>query len=176
MKSIPLFSLVLFPSEEQLIQIKAHKQLLKSKIGWFGSVNASAHITVINFENEEQFLFFVDQIREFCKTVTPKNVVFSSWSSFGDTTFFIAPDATSQSYLNNLITNLHQHLGFTTKNINAHLTIARGLDTEKMKIAYELFKAIDMILQFYCDAIYIRKFNSKTNQYSDIIEKIPFGK
>ncbi len=72
MKPIPLFSLVLFPAEEQLIQIKTHKHLLKSKIGWFGSANASAHITLLNFENEEQFLFFVDQIREFCKTVAQK--------------------------------------------------------------------------------------------------------
>ncbi len=175
MKLIPLFSLVLFPTEEQLIQIKAHKHLLKSKIGWFGSANASAHITLLNFETEEQLTLFIDQIREFCKTVTPKNVVFNSWSSFGNTTFFIAPDATSQSYLNNLITNLHQYLGFTTRNINAHLTIARRLNSDKMKIAYEIFNAIDINLEFYCDAIYIRKFNHRTKQYTDIIEKISFG-
>ena len=176
MKPIPLFSLVLFPTEEQIKRIKTDKQLLKSRIGWFGSANALAHITLLNFETEEQLTLFIDQIREFCKTVTPKNVVFNSWSSFGDTTFFIAPDAASLSYLNNLIINLHQHLGFQTKNANAHLTIARGLDSEKMKIAYEIFNAIDIYLEFYCDAIYIRKFNHQTKQYTDIIEKISFGK
>ncbi len=52
MKQIPQFSLVIFPNTEQSILVKSYKELLKSHIGWFGSANAAAHITVINFDDE----------------------------------------------------------------------------------------------------------------------------
>ena len=78
MPSIPLFSIVIFPNEDQIQQVKKFKQLLKSKIGWFGSANATAHITVINFENELTLALYIEQIREYCKTVTPQTMIFNS--------------------------------------------------------------------------------------------------
>lgn len=175
MKHIPLFSLVIFPNSEQSDLIKSYKQLLKNHIGWFGSANAAAHLTVINFENELSLQLHLDRIREFCKTAVSQKVTLNTWDSFGERTFFIKPDETSQQYLNTLITNLHLYLGFKDNNIHAHLSIARGLDAEKMKTAYELFKNIPINLQFNCDSFYLRKFNDQTKQYSDILEKIDFG-
>lgn len=175
MKQIPLFSLVIFPSPEQMALVKSYKQLLKSHIGWFGSANATAHITIIQFDNEFMLNLHLEQIRAFCKTVIAQNVTLNAWSSFGERTFFIAPDETSQQYLDNLILDLHQYLGFKAKSANAHLSIARGLDAGKMETAYKLFQNTEVNFQFNCDAIYIRKFNEQTKQYSDIIEKIPFG-
>ncbi len=67
MKQIPLYSLVIFPNSEQSTLIKSYKQLLQNRIGWFGSANAMAHITVINFENELSLQLHLDRIREFCK-------------------------------------------------------------------------------------------------------------
>ncbi|MBL7887016.1 MAG: 2'-5' RNA ligase family protein [Flavobacterium sp.] len=174
MPSIPLFSIVIFPNEDQIQQVKKFKQLLKSKIGWFGSTNAAAHITVINFENELTLALYIEQIREYCKTVTPQNVIFNSWGTFGEKTFFISPDEKSKLYLNSLISQLHSFIGFKTNNINAHLTIARGLDAEKMTTAKTIFSNTEVNLEFICDAIYIRKFNNKTQQYTDIVEKIHF--
>lgn len=175
-RPIPLFSLVIFPNSEQSTLIKSYKQLLKNHVGWFGSANAAAHITVINFENELSLELYLDKIREFCKSVVPQKVTLNAWDSFGESTFFIAPDKTSQQYLDRLIVDLHQYLGFKIKNTHAHLSIARGLDAKKMKTAYELFRNTPINLQFNCDSFHLRKFNDQTKQYSDIIEKIDFGK
>jgi hypothetical protein len=175
-RPIPLFSLVIFPNSEQSNLIKSYKQLLKNHTGWFGSANAMAHITVINFENELSLQLHLDRIREFCKTVIPQKVTLNAWDSFGESTFFVSPNQTSQQYLNNLTTDLHQYLGFKIKNTHAHLSIARGLDAKNMKIAYELFANTPINLQFICDSFYLRRFNDQTQQYSDIVEKMDFGK
>jgi hypothetical protein len=175
MKRIPLYSLVIFPNPEQSTLIKSYKQLHKEHIKKFGSANAAAHITVINFENELSLQLHLDRIREFCKTAIPQNVTLNAWDSFGESTFFIAPDETSQQYLDNLIIDLHLYLGFKMKNAHAHLSIARGLDAKKMKTAYELFRNTPINLQFNCDSFYLRKFNDQTQQYSDIVEKLISG-
>ncbi|MBN8642787.1 MAG: hypothetical protein J0L86_13330 [Flavobacteriales bacterium] len=174
MQSIPLYSLVIFPNEAQKQLVKDYKQLLKSKIGWFGSANAAAHITVINFENELMLALYLEQIREYCKKVAPQKVIFNSWNSFDEKTFFVSPEKNSEIYLNTLISNLHHHLGFKNNNIKAHLTIARELDFEKMNTTKSIFNTIDVYFEFDCDAIYVRKFNSNTKQYTDITEKILF--
>lgn len=176
MKQIPQFSLVIFPTKEQSELVKSYKQLLKNHIGWFGSANAAAHITVINFDDEFSLNLHLERIREFCKTASVKNIIVDNWDSFGERTFFIAPDETSQQYLDQLIIDLHHYLGFKVKTTHAHLSIARGLDVNKMKMAYELFKDTQINFEFSCNAFYLRKFNEETKQYSDIIEKISFGK
>ena len=71
--------------------------------------------------------------------------------------------------------DFHLYLGIKIKNANAHLSIARGLDAKKMKIAFELFENTPIDLQFNCDSFFLRRFNDQTKQYSDIIEKIAFG-
>ena len=37
-----------------------------------------------------------------------------------------------------------------------------------------IFSNTEVNLEFSCDAIYIRKFNPQTQQYTDILEKIHF--
>lgn len=176
MKQIPLYSLVIFPNSEQSTLIKSYKQLLQNHIKWFGSANAAAHITVINFENELSLQLHLDRIREFCRTAITQKVTLNAWNSFDEHTLFIAPDETSQLYLNNLIVDLHHYLGFKVKNVHAHLSIARKLNAEKMKIAFVLFSNTPINLQFNCDSFHLRRFNEQTQQYSDIMEKIDFGK
>ena len=173
--SIPLFSLVIFPNPEQSTLIKYYKQLLKDHIKKFGSANAAAHITVINFENELSLQLHLDRIREFCRTAIPQKVTLNAWSSFGESTFFIAPGQTPQQYLDNLVIDLHRYLGLKMKNAHAHLSITRGLDARNMKKAYELFRNTSINSQFNCDSFSIRRFNEQTHQYSDVQEKIDFG-
>lgn len=175
MKNIPLYSLVIFPTPEQTALIKYYKQLLKVKIGWYGSANAEAHITIMNFEDETMLALHIEMIREFCKTISPQTLTLNRWNSFGEHTFFIEPNQASQYFFNQLIKDLHQHLGFKTKNTYAHLSIARALNAEKMKAAYELLTPIEINFEFTCDAFYLRKFNNQTKQYSDIVEKIHFN-
>ncbi|MEC4005776.1 2'-5' RNA ligase family protein [Flavobacterium sp. SUN052] len=176
MKQIPLYSIVIFPDPEQIMLIKSYKQLLKKNIGWFGSVNSDAHITLINFENEFLFHLYINQIRQFCRTIIPKKVVFKTFESFGTSTFYIAPDKTSQFYLDKIIVDLHNYLNFKINNTHAHLTIARSLDSYRIKSAFKLFSKTEINFEFLCDSIYVRKFNELNQQYSDIIEKIDFFK
>lgn len=150
--------------------------MLKNHIGKFGSVNSRAHITVIHFENELLLQLYINEIREFCKTAIPQKVTLNTCASFGERTFFISPDQTSQQYLDNLIIDLHLYLGFKIKNPHAHLSIARGLDAKKMEITFEVFKNTPIHLEFSCDSFYLRRYNNQTQQYSDILEKIDFGK
>ena len=55
------------------------------------------------------------------------------------------------------------------------MTIARGLDAERMKKAYQQFSTNEINFDFICDWIVIRKFNEQTQQYSDIVEKVNFN-
>ena len=176
MKAIPLYSLVIFPTTEQQNLIKTYKKSLKDIIGWFGSANSDAHITIINLENELTLGLYINQIKDFCKTIIPQKVRFDSLDSFGHHTFFISPDEKSQLYLNNIIIDIHKSIDFDIKNTHAHMTIARGLDSEKMKKAQEQFNTTEINFEFICDSLHIRKFNQKTKQYSDIIETIYFDK
>jgi hypothetical protein len=115
------------------------------------------------------------QVREFCKTVAVAHTVaFNALGAFGDRTFFIAPDSTSKKYLNRLILDFNHYLGFKPSKVEAHMSIARGLDKEKMKAASDLFKDTTIDFEFVCDAFYLRKFNDQTQQYSDITEKFIF--
>ncbi|MEO5776736.1 MAG: 2'-5' RNA ligase family protein [Flavobacterium sp.] len=177
MKPTPQFSLVIFPTPEQSALINSWKQLLKNKIKWFNSADSAAHITVIQFENEMELSLYIDAVRECCKTFLSQKVTFNSLGSFENAgTFFIAPDALSKIYLDTLIIDMLKFLGFkvNANNVNSHMSIARKIYGERMITAFELFKPIDVAFQFNCDALHVRKFDGK--QYSDIIEKIPFGK
>ena len=174
MKQIPKYSLVIFPTSEQKDLVKALKKSLKTEIEWFGSANSEAHITIINLESELALELYINQIKEFCKTITPQKVKFNSFTSFGNHTFYISPDEESQLYLNKIIINLHKYIGFDIKNAQAHMTIARGLDEERMKKAKQQFISTIVNFEFICNCIYVRRFNEQTKQYSDIIEKINF--
>lgn len=149
MKPIPLYSLVIFPTFEQQFLIKSFKKSLKDNIDWFGSVNSDAHITIINLENELTLGLYINQIKDFCKTIIPQKVRFDSLDTFSHHTFFISPDEKSQLYLNNIITDIHKSIGLDIKNAHAHLTIARGLDAERMKKVQEQFNTKKLILNLF---------------------------
>lgn len=171
------YSIVVFPTPEQSELVKSYKQLLKSKIGWFGSVDSAAHITLIELKNDLELSLYIDTIREFCKTLVPKEVTFNSWDKFEHAgALYIAPDSDSKFYLDTLIINLNEYLGFKidNANVNSHMSIGRKIFGDRMETAEELFKNIEMNIKFNCDTIWIRKFNGK--QYADIVEKITFEK
>ena len=175
MKQIPLYSLVIFPTIEQQILIQSFKKSLKEKIGWFGSSNSDAHITIINLENELTLGLYLNQIKVFFTTINPQKVRFNSFNSFGYSTFFISPDEKSQHYLNNIIIDIHKTIGFDIKIAYAHMTIARGLNEERMNKTKEVFSTTEINFEFICDCIHIRKFNEQTKQYSDIVDIIHFS-
>jgi 2'-5' RNA ligase len=178
-KQTPLYSVVIFPSPEIIEEIKALKQLLKQNIGWFNSCNSLAHITIAELKTEMDYLMYIDQIKDFCKTLTPQNIQFNSFSEFENSgTFYIAPNDNSKIYLDNIIIDIHYLLNYKIykENINSHITIARKIFDSKMNLTKELFNKTTINLNFKFDALYVRKFNFEKKQYSEIIEKIPFQK
>lgn len=56
-----------------------------------------------------------------------------------------------------------------------HIDNARVLDAERMNKAQEKFMNTEINFEFTCDRLYVRRFNGKTQQYSDIIDKIDFN-
>ena len=91
-----MYSLVIFPYLEQQNLVKLFKKSLKTEIGWFGSFNSEAHITIMNLESELALGLYLNQIKDFCKTIIPQKVNFNSFNYFGNHTFFISPDEESQ--------------------------------------------------------------------------------
>ena len=87
-RPIPLFSMVIFPNSDQSTLIKSYKQLLKNHIGWFGSANAAAHITVINFEDEPHSKFILTGLGNSVRTVISQKVTLNAWDSFGERDLF----------------------------------------------------------------------------------------
>lgn len=165
MKQIPQYSLVILPTPEQSEFVKSYKQLLKNEIGWFGSANSRAHITIIQFDNEMLLTLYIKQIREFCKTIVPQSITLNTWGHFVNPyTFFIAPDKSSQQYLDKLIIDLHRYLGFKINTTHAHMSIARKLDTEKIRKAYdysEILKLISnlVVILFICGSLTTKRSN-----------------
>lgn len=171
MQIIPHYSLVIFPAPEHIALVKEFKQKLRKQIGWFGSFNAKAHITVANFSDDTELSIHLPKIKSFGDNQPSGQVRFDHFDKFGDKTFFIGPDESSQTYLDSLIRNFHNHLGIKPGSIHAHISIARQLDAQKMQLAEAIFNKTEVDFSFTCDALYLRKFNEQTKQYSDIADK-----
>ena len=50
------------------------------------------------------------------------------------------------------------------------MSIARGRNNQDMSIAKNLFQNTAVDFRFLCNALYLRRYNELTRQYSDIIE------
>lgn len=174
MVHIPEYSLVIKPPPSITDDVTALKKQLKNEIGWFGSANALAHITVFNFDADTtELAIWEKKIEQFCETVIPKEVVFDHFDSFPPRTFYIAPDEEAAQYINVTIGNFQRFLGLKP-NVHAHMSIARGLDADKLEKAKILFENEKIDFKFVCDGFVLRKFNSQDKQYSDIVEKFEF--
>lgn len=75
-------------------------------MGWFIGANSDAHITLINFKNEFLFELYINQIRIFSILLFQKKLFFKTLDSFGNTTFYLAPDRDSKLYIDKIIIDL----------------------------------------------------------------------
>lgn len=173
---IEKYSLVFQPCEKVIAAVKSIKESLKAKIGWFSSCHSLAHITICEYYADRDGLSYIKkQVEEVLKYEHSQYVYFDEYSAFPKSgAFFIAPALKSKQFLKlkmQAITNVD----FATqlyKSEEPHLTVGRKLDQEKLAIAFEHFKSID--LDFFCSSIFLRKFNPIRKQY-DIIEEFKFG-
>ena len=170
------YSLVFQPCEKGIQMVKSIKESLKNKIGWFSSCHSLAHSTICEYlANGNDLSKIKKQVTEILKYENSQYVYFDDYSAFPKNgAFFIAPALKSRQFLKNKMQAITS-IDFDTKMFKStepHLTVGRKLDQDKLAVAFENFKAID--LDFFCSSIFLRRFNPIKKQY-DTIEEFKFG-
>ncbi|UWY27540.1 2'-5' RNA ligase family protein [Flavobacterium sp. TR2] len=167
---------VVFYSKSLVEPVKKMKDFLKSKINWYNSCNSEAHITICEFEIDESQLDSIKQkLSQIADPFTPFQVTLNHFDSFPNAgAFFIGVTEESKNSMVPIMKKVHETFKFLKlkKSDNPHLSIGRRLTPENLKIASELFTAIN--LQFECNEIVLREFDPKVKQFF-VIEAFPFG-
>ncbi|MFT3796419.1 2'-5' RNA ligase family protein [Flavobacterium sp.] len=174
MVHIPEYSLVIRPPQHIIDDVAALKKRLKEEIGWFGSANAQAHVTVFNFDATPDELFlWKKNIHRFCEAIIPEKVTFDHFDTFPPRTFFIAPNAVSMRYLNEIITRFARFIQEKPQ-AHAHMSVARSLKDGQLEQAKRLFGNKPIHFEFLCGGLTLRQFDNETKQYAHIVEQFPF--
>lgn len=159
------YSIAIHP-ESIIALIKSIKEQLAKEIGGFPSKNSVGHITICTFKANETTLEIVkNRLIKLCDTLEPVEVNLSGFNSFPNGTFFMEPDEISKKKLIPIMKEVYKTLNMLSlkKSINPHLTIARGLDSEQLKKANQLFTTID--LSFLCESMVLREFDENIKQF-----------
>jgi 2'-5' RNA ligase len=160
------YSIAMLPSESIIALIKSMKEQLAKEIGWFHSKNSVGHITICEFKANEATLEIIkNRLITFCDTLEPVEVSLTGFNSFPNGAFFMEPDEISKKKLIPIMKQVHKTLSMPSlkKSINPHLSIARGLDSEELKKANQLFTTID--LWFLCESMVLREFDENIKQF-----------
>jgi len=169
---------VVFYSKPVVDTVKELKDLLKSKVhkNWYNSCNSEAHITICEFQIDESQLDSIKKkLIKICDTFTPSQVNLDHFGSYENAgAFFIAPNEESKKNLKPIMKKIHDTLKSLKlkKSDDPHMSIGRRLTPENLKIATELFTAID--LNFLCNEIVLREFDPIVKQFF-VIDAFPFG-
>jgi len=168
------YSVVFHPSETVIEAVKELKEQLSAKIGWFPSKNSLAHVTICEFEYEDEtYENIKSRIANYCRYQNPFGVTFNAFGNYTNGAFFIAPNTESKIKMTEILKEIPKQIQFPVnhKSSEPHISIGRKLTEDQIKIAYRLFDAVN--LNFICNGITIRIFNSERKQY-DVLETIPF--
>ncbi len=165
------YSIAIHPSPELIAKIKSMKEQLANEVGWFHSKNSIAHITICEFEANQNDLDRVKkQLERICDTITPVMVNLNSFGTFPNGAFFIAPDTDSKSALQPIMKLFHNALLVKTMHHSdvPHVSIARKLSPENLIKASQLFTTINE--SFLCDGIVLRMLDMELKQFRVIDE------
>lgn len=168
------YSVVFHPSETVIEAVKDLKEQLSTKIGWFPSKNSLAHVTICEFECEDETYENIKlRIANYCRYQIPFEVMFNDFENYTNGAFFIAPNTESKTKMAEIMKEIPKQIQFPVnhKSSEPHISIGRQLTVAQLKIAYSLFGSVD--LNFICEGITIRIFNPDRKQY-DVLETIPF--
>ena len=168
------YSVVFHPSETVIEAVKKLKEQLSAKIGWFPSKNSLAHVTICEFEYEDEtYENIKSRIANYCRYQNSFGVTFNAFGNYTNGAFFISPDTESKNKMAEIMKKIPKQIQFPVshKSTEPHISIGRQLTESQLKIAYSLFDSVD--LNFICEGITIRIFNPDRKQY-DVLETIPF--
>ena len=165
------YAIAFHPSEEIIEKVKEIKIDLATKIGWYNSKNALAHITICEFKLHASKIEFVNnELGTTCKHIKPVEVNLAQFSSYPNGTFFLCPNDLSSLELKKAMKEINTSLTnkLSYKSANPHLSIARKLTAEKLEVAANSFSEID--LAFLCDTVILRELDLEKGQYKIIKE------
>ena len=168
------YSVVFHPSETVIEAVKKLKEQLSAKIGWFPSKNSLAHVTICEFEYEDEtYENIKSRIANYCRYQNSFGVTFNAFGNYTNGAFFISPDTESKNKMAEIMKEIPKQIQFPVshKSTEPHISIGRQLSAEQLKEAYNMFQEIN--LNFTCEGITIRIFNPERKQY-DVLETIPF--
>ncbi|MDQ1142580.1 hypothetical protein [Pedobacter agri] len=166
------YSIVVYPQKGIINKVKIMKDELADRIGNYKSRNSEAHITIIEFEADlNEFLFYKYYIKNFCLYQKPEHISFDEIVlSKQSKALVLLPAVASKIYLRDLLKNFRKglkHLNVTNGSV-AHISIGRALYPNQIEGANNIFNNIN--LDFNCEKIAIRKFNTSIGQFEVIYE------
>lgn len=168
------YSTIILPSDKVINEVKSMKDLLATKIGWYPSKNAQAHITINEFDAPESELFTIKQhLYKITKYLKTRDVFFDKLDSFPNGAFFLAPDDNSKIYLKTIMQEINKSFQYKTsiKSTKPHISIGRKLSADNITLGYNLFTTPKT--SFLCDRLALRVLNTNRKQF-DIIEEFVF--
>jgi len=161
------YSVVFMPDLQTIEAVKHLKLLLADKIGWFNSKNSLAHFTIFEFfEDDAHKDNFCLQLERIASEIDSFNMKCDAFDWFDNGAFYIKPNEVSSTKMTELMKQVLKEstqIKKTITNTNPHLSIARRLSPDKLKIAQQLFKTID--LEFAVTNLTLRKFNESLKQF-----------
>lgn len=172
-----LYSVAICPPNDQTELVRNMKNLLATKIKWYHSKNAAAHITFHNFLlNEYELTRLESFMVDFCRNIQSLSLSFNSFDSFSNGAFFLSPDETSSQKLVDVMQKFLNDIPFKVNqgSIVPHISIGRNLNPVQLAAAKELFSTQKIDIKFICDRLTIRKFNDQSRQY-DIYKHFSFS-
>nr|WP_314494415.1 2'-5' RNA ligase family protein [uncultured Chryseobacterium sp.] len=162
------YSIVIHPQDQVVELFRSLKNQLKKKVGSFASCHSAAHITILEFEgNEEQLKYTIEKLTRIARREVSFDTVFNKIvSSEQSKCIFALPDKNGKEHFRTLFSRIRKEIKGNGKKSNAHLSIGRELKAEQLKKSRKLFS--DLKFDFYCDTIAIRKFNKNIKQFEII--------
>jgi len=158
-----VYSVAIYPFGSVMDDVKGLKDELASSIGWFGSRNSKAHITICEFnvDSERQLEAIRSQLYNTCDTEFPLNLSFDHIGAYEkgiDSVICLLPASESEIMVKPLMARIRKGLKvkLTHSSSNPHITIGRRLGEEKLAIANDLFMNRKINLNFCCDRIVLR--------------------
>lgn len=167
-----LYSVALLPPPNIVNEVRKMKLQLKERIGWYGSSNSQAHITVCEFEDEGLYLkAWQEQLEKFAATMSSFEVHFDQLAMFSGGGMFLKPEFNSAVSMNSLMKKLYKRTAAlpSWKTGWPHMTIARTLNPFQVAQAAKVFKSMKMDIGFECAQLCLRRHNPERGQF-DIMQ------
>lgn len=169
------YSVAIQPPLSQIDYVKSMKDRLFDNIGNYPSRNSIAHITICEFTIDDSAIHNIKlQISKICNTFIPFQVSLDNFGTYNNVgAFYIGPNRESNDNLKLIITKTQNALRNLKldKSINPHMSIARRLTPENLKIASQLFITVN--IDFLCDRIVLREYEPHKQFF--VIDTFPFG-